>query len=30
MAVLAARNAIAASRGEAPLTPVNAELLPVG
>jgi glyoxylate reductase len=29
MAVLAARNAIAACRGEAPPTPVNAELLPV-
>jgi len=28
MAVLAARNALAASRGEPPLTPVNPELLP--
>ena len=27
MAVLAARNAIAASRGEPPLTPVNPEVL---
>jgi glyoxylate reductase len=30
MAVLAARNAIAACRGETPLTPVNGELLAVG
>jgi glyoxylate reductase len=30
MAVLAARNAIAACRGEPPPTPVNAELLPLG